>query len=235
MPVIKIVISEEGFAPVRASEGASCHDILAARDEIVPAGQARLIATGIRMEVPEGWEVQIRSRSGLGLKRQIHVINSPGTIDSDYRDEVGVILMNSGQDDFAVRRGDRIAQMRSARAERDEFVPVDEIGESSSRSGGFGSTGVSLWCQPGDLVRHEKGGEYRVLSIRSGLFGPSVLDGEVLEIGDIRVGAQISRPPRPDDFWVVYEPVAPYGEAELPDAWGREIGEFSRKFTRVTA
>lgn len=107
----------------------------------VTAGQRALVPTGLRMEIPEGYEVQIRPRSGLALKHGITLPNSPGTIDSDYRGEVGVIIANTGADDFVVTHGMRIAQMVVAPILQATFEVVDDLSASARGAGGFGSTG----------------------------------------------------------------------------------------------
>lgn len=105
-------------------------------------GERALIPTGIRMEIPQGYEVQIRPRSGLALKNGVSLVNSPGTIDSDYRGPVGVILINQGTEPFHVRHGDRIAQMIVAPVVQALFEIVDDLGDSERGAGGFGSTGT---------------------------------------------------------------------------------------------
>ena len=101
-----------------------------------------IIKTGIFMEIPVGYEAQVRPRSGLAFKKGITVLNSPGTVDADYRGEVGVILVNISSDDFLIEDGERIAQMVIAKHEQAEWVDVDVLDESERGSGGFGSTGV---------------------------------------------------------------------------------------------
>lgn len=108
---------------------------------LAPMGRA-LISTGLHMEIPEGFEVQVRPRSGLALKHGITLPNSPGTIDSDYRGVVGVILLNTGSDPFEVSHGMRIAQMVAAPVTQARFEVVEALGETGRASGGFGSTGV---------------------------------------------------------------------------------------------
>ncbi len=98
--------------------------------------------TGLYMALPEGYEAQVRPRSGLALKYGITVLNSPGTIDADYRGEIGVILVNLGQEDFVVRDGERIAQMVIARYEQAEFVSVETLDKTERGEGGFGHSGV---------------------------------------------------------------------------------------------
>ncbi|MCD6587583.1 MAG: dUTP diphosphatase, partial [Candidatus Fermentibacteraceae bacterium] len=108
----------------------------------VESGETVLIPAGIRVAIPRGYEWQIRPRSGLALKHGITVLNSPGTIDSDYRGPVGVILINHGSQSFTVRRGDRIAQAVLARVESVEMEVVTELSETERGEGGFGHTGV---------------------------------------------------------------------------------------------
>jgi len=101
-----------------------------------------LIKTGLFIEVPVGYEAQVRPRSGLALKKGIMLPNSPGTIDADYRGEVGVILLNASQEDFIIENGDRIAQLVVAKHERVEWIPVEQPSSTKRDAGGFGSTGV---------------------------------------------------------------------------------------------
>jgi dUTP pyrophosphatase len=104
--------------------------------------ERKLIPTGLILAIPEGYEAQIRPRSGLALKHGITVLNAPGTIDCDYRAEIGVILINLSNEDFVVNDGDRIAQMVIARCEHVDFVVVDELDDTERGTGGFGHTGV---------------------------------------------------------------------------------------------
>ena len=108
---------------------------------VIEAGARVLVPTGLRLEIPQGYEVQIRPRSGLALKHGITLPNSPGTIDSDYRGPLGVILLNAGDQPFAVNHGDRIAQMVVAPVVQARFELVSELGETVRGEGGFGSTG----------------------------------------------------------------------------------------------
>ena len=108
----------------------------------IPSGAIRLAPTGLRMALPPGYEAQVRSRSGLALKHGIWVVNSPGTIDSDYRGPVGVILGNFGDKPFVVNRGDRIAQLVVQKVERARVRTVEVLGGTERGSGGFGSSGV---------------------------------------------------------------------------------------------
>ncbi|MEL6584210.1 MAG: dUTP diphosphatase [Pseudomonadota bacterium] len=109
---------------------------------LMPGGRA-LIPTGIRLAIPRGFEAQVRPRSGLALRNGITVANAPGTIDSDYRGQVGVILINLGRETFEVNHGDRVAQIVLAPVTRMEWVETDNLDETERGSGGFGSTGLS--------------------------------------------------------------------------------------------
>lgn len=133
--------------PAYATSGAAGADLranLPDRGEVVLAPGARaLVPTGLRLAIPEGWEVQIRPRSGLALKHGITLPNSPGTIDSDYRGPLGVIVMNAGDAPFTIAHGDRIAQMVAAPVVQAGFDLVETLPETARGAGGFGSTGVS--------------------------------------------------------------------------------------------
>ena len=122
--------------------GAAGFDLHALEDYKLSAGERVLVKTGLAFELQIGFELQIRPRSGLALKNGISVLNAPGTIDSDYRGEVGVLLINHSKEDFAIKKGDRIAQGVVARYERVEFEVCEELGESARGAGGFGSSGV---------------------------------------------------------------------------------------------
>ncbi len=104
--------------------------------------ERRLIPTGLYIALPEGYEAQVRPRSGLALKHGLTVLNAPGTIDADYRGEVGVVLVNLSQDDFTVNDGERIAQLVIARCEQAELVVVEQLDETERGAGGYGHTGV---------------------------------------------------------------------------------------------
>lgn len=104
--------------------------------------ERRLIPTGLHIALPEGYEAQIRPRSGLALKHGLTVLNSPGTIDADYRGEIGVLLINLSQDDFVINDGERIAQMVIARHEQANFIVVEELDQTERGEGGYGHTGV---------------------------------------------------------------------------------------------
>jgi len=129
--------------PTRATSGAAGYDLRAAVDAPVvlePGGRA-LVPCGFALALPDGWEAQIRPRSGLALKAGVTVINSPGTVDPDYRGEVCVPLVNLGHTPFTVNRGDRVAQMVLARFEAPSFTLVDTLPPTARGTGGFGSTG----------------------------------------------------------------------------------------------
>jgi len=116
-------------------------DAVAAEDVTIAPGGRHAVATGFAMAIPEGYEVQVRPRSGLALKHGVTCLNTPGTIDSDYRGEVKVILANLGNEPFIVTRGERIAQLVPAPVQRAVLDEVDALGETQRGSGGFGSTG----------------------------------------------------------------------------------------------
>ena len=130
--------------PAYASERAAGMDLCAAiaPDIVIESGNRALVPTGISVALPEGYEAQVRPRSGLALRHGIAVLNSPGTIDADYRGEVQVILANLGAEPFAITRGMRIAQMVVAPCARVEWHPVPTLPESERGDGGFGSTGI---------------------------------------------------------------------------------------------
>jgi len=130
--------------PSPASPGSAGFDLRAAVPEevILPPGERLLVPTGVVLEIPAGWEGQVRPRSGLALRHGIGIVNAPGTIDSDYRGEVAVILINLGDAPFRLKRGDRIAQLVFARVESVEWEEAEALEESGRGEGGFGSTGV---------------------------------------------------------------------------------------------
>ena len=127
--------------PSYATDGAAGLDVVAAEDLTLAPGQRHAVATGFAIAIPEGYEVQVRPRSGLALKHGITCLNTPGTIDHDYRGEVKVILANLGSEPFEVRRGERIAQLVPAPVQKAEFVVVDNLTATLRGAGGFGSTG----------------------------------------------------------------------------------------------
>ena len=129
--------------PAYASDGAAGMDVVAAESLTIRPGTRHAVATGFAMAIPVGYEVQVRPRSGLALKHGITCLNTPGTIDSDYRGEVKVILANLGDEPFEVKRGDRIAQLVPAPVQRASFAEVETLEETARGAGGFGSTGVT--------------------------------------------------------------------------------------------
>ena len=127
--------------PAYASLGAAGMDVVSAEGVTIPPGGRHAVATGLAVAIPPGYEIQVRPRSGLALKHGITVPNTPGTIDSDYRGELKVILINHGGEPFAIRRGDRVAQLVLAPVTRAGWVEVDHLDETARGEGGFGSTG----------------------------------------------------------------------------------------------
>ena len=128
--------------PSYASPGAAGMDVVAAEDCELAPGQRHAVATGFRVAIPDGYEIQVRPRSGLAFKHGISVPNTPGTIDSDYRGELKILLINHGSEIFAIRRGERIAQLVPAAVTRAMFDEVDALDDTHRGAGGFGSTGV---------------------------------------------------------------------------------------------
>ena len=127
--------------PVYATDGAAGMDVLAAEDLTLAPGQRHAVATGLAVAIPQGFEIQVRPRSGLALKHGITVPNTPGTIDSDYRGEIKVIMINHGTEDFAIARGDRIAQLVLALVTQAAWHEVGQLDATVRGEGGFGSTG----------------------------------------------------------------------------------------------
>ncbi len=129
--------------PAYATPGSAGMDVVAAESVAIAPGARHAVATGLALAIPDGFEVQVRPRSGLALKHGITVPNTPGTIDSDYRGELKVILINHGDTPFAIARGDRIAQLVLAPVTRAIWVEADRLDSTTRGSGGFGSTGGS--------------------------------------------------------------------------------------------
>lgn len=127
--------------PAYATLGAAGMDVVAAEDVTLAPGGRHAVATGFAIAIPEGYEVQVRPRSGLALKHGVTCLNTPGTIDADYRGEVKVILANLSAEPFAVARGDRIAQLVPAPVQRARFAEVADLDATARGTGGFGSTG----------------------------------------------------------------------------------------------
>ncbi len=127
--------------PAYATAGAAGMDVLAAEDVALAPGSRHAVATGLAVAIPAGFEIQVRPRSGLALKHGISVPNTPGTVDSDYRGELKVILINHGTEPFAIARGDRIAQLVLAPVTQAAWDEVSDLDETERGAGGFGSTG----------------------------------------------------------------------------------------------
>lgn len=141
---VKVINKSKHALPAYATEGSAGMDLRANIDEpiVLRPMERKLIPTGIYIALPMGYEAQVRPRSGLALKHGISVCNTPGTVDCDYRNEIGVILINLGQEDFVVNDRERIAQMVIAKYERAEWEPVEELDETERGLGGYGHTGV---------------------------------------------------------------------------------------------
>lgn len=144
VPVLRLEHGNDLALPTYASDGSAGLDLRAAvgNDVILEPGRRALIPTGLRIALPEGHEAQVRPRSGLALKHGVTVLNSPGTIDSDYRGEIGVILVNHGDEPFHVSHGMRVAQLIVAPVMRAVLNLVDALPDSARGTGGFGSTGL---------------------------------------------------------------------------------------------
>lgn len=140
--MVKVLPHGEGLdLPAYATEGAAGMDVVSAEDVTIAPGARHAVATGLSVAIPAGFEIQVRPRSGLALKHGISVPNAPGTVDSDYRGELKVILVNLGSEPFAIVRGDRVAQLVLAPVTRASWLQVDELEETVRGEGGFGSTG----------------------------------------------------------------------------------------------
>lgn len=138
---INIKVEDESLMPSYETLGSAGADLKANEEGVLMPGQRKLIKTGISIELPASYEAQVRPRSGLALKHGISMVNTPGTIDSDYRGEIGVILINHGDTPFEYKKGDRIAQLVIARYSRAEFQICSSLSETERGSGGFGHTG----------------------------------------------------------------------------------------------
>lgn len=145
MTEITVKIKKVGTSvstPAYKTVGATGCDVCSRENATIPPNSSRLVRTGLFLEVPQGYECQVRPRSGLALNNGITVLNAPGTIDSDYRGEVGVLLYNTGTEPFNVRPGDRIAQFVFAPVTIATFEEADDLADTIRGSGGYGSTGV---------------------------------------------------------------------------------------------
>lgn len=141
LKVSLVKLDKELPTPRYSHHGDAGMDIYSRESVVLQPGEIKLIPTGIALEIPEGYEVQIRPRSGLALKHGLGMVNSPGTIDHGYRGEVGVIAINHGKQPLALKRGERIAQMIFNKIECVDLIEVDALSPSSRGAGGFGSTG----------------------------------------------------------------------------------------------
>lgn len=141
---IKIIANKGAVVPCYKTEGAAGADVCALLEEkvVLKPGERTILPTGLFFEIPQGYEIQVRPRSGLAAKNGVTVLNTPGTIDSDYRGELKVILINLGDADFEISSGDRIAQIIVAPVTLGNFIQVESISETERGAGGFGSTGV---------------------------------------------------------------------------------------------
>jgi dUTP pyrophosphatase len=141
--IVRFLAEDGAFVPEYKTSGSAGADVRALLKEglVLEPGQRAAVPTGIRIELPPGYEAQMRPRSGLALQKGITCLNSPGTIDSDYRGELKVILVNLGQESVTIDSGDRIAQLVVAPVTRAVFAPAESLGGTARGSGGFGSTG----------------------------------------------------------------------------------------------
>ena len=140
--IVKIVNNSDNALPQYETGGSAGLDVRSNEDGILNPGEFKLVKTGLFVEIPSGYEIQVRPRSGMALKYGVTVLNSPGTIDSDYRGEICVILINHSQTDFKIERGMRIAQMIIAKYKQAKIFEVESLDETARGEGGFGSTGV---------------------------------------------------------------------------------------------
>ena len=134
-------LREDAILPKYASSGHSGADLFTPEAVVIRAGERKLVKTGIAIALPEGYEAQVRSKSGLALKAGLMVLNSPGTVDEKYRGEVGVIIFNTDENDYEFNAGDKIAQLVISPISQSHFIEVDELDETDRGQGGFGSTG----------------------------------------------------------------------------------------------
>jgi dUTP pyrophosphatase len=136
--------NEDGPLPTYMTEHAAGLDIYAFLDEevLIAPGQRRLIPTGLSVAIPEGFEVQVRPRSGLAVRDGVTLVNTPGTIDADYRGEIGILMINHGEKPISIKNGQRIAQLIVSRVYKATLEEVDELPASSRQGGGFGHTGL---------------------------------------------------------------------------------------------
>lgn len=134
-------INKDMPLPIYKTEGSAGMDLRSTENAVIKSGKSVIVSSGISISVPRGYEAQVRPRSGLAAKHMVTVLNTPGTIDSDYRGEIKIILMNHGENDFAINKGDRIAQLVLNQIITANLVEVEELDETTRGDGGFGSTG----------------------------------------------------------------------------------------------
>jgi len=143
MPTLKFQkIHEDAIIPKFANPNDAGMDIYSIEETALLPGEHKLVKTGLKLAIPIGYEIQVRPRSGLALKNKVTVLNSPGTIDSGYRGELGVILMNHSEEPFKINKHDRIAQIVLAKHETPKIEEVEELDKTERGEGGFGSTGI---------------------------------------------------------------------------------------------
>ncbi len=140
-PIVKIVLLDGGAVPQYATTESAGVDLKTTIDVSIDRFQRVLVPTGIKLEIPSGFEAQVRPRSGLAIKHGLSIVNSPGTIDSDYRGEIQIILINLGESVVKIEKGERIAQLVFAPVVQVDFQVADQLNDSERGSGGFGSTG----------------------------------------------------------------------------------------------
>ena len=141
MTVEVLIIAEPGFEPTYAKPGDAGADLKSTEDHVIPSGERQLVKTGVKIAMPDGFVGLVHPRSGLAAKNGITVLNTPGTVDAGYRGEIMVTLLNTSNESFEVRRGDRIAQLLFQKVESAEFIAVSQLPESARGDGGFGSSG----------------------------------------------------------------------------------------------
>lgn len=213
-----------------------------------------IIPTGFDVEIETGWEIQVRPRSGLAAKHGISIVNSPGTIDSDYRGEIGVILVNLSDEPFHVGHGDRIAQLIVSPAYQARFEECDALSETDRGQGAFGSTGkdnkrLSETSSPvlskGQKIKHlKRGSVYEVITLEHLPVDQDFGDGMKYPLSHFQrmgafdshnlaprtmVGVQISDPSSKSSLWVLYRPLGEQ-EPDLPELWMRRADEFEGRF-----
>ncbi len=137
----KMMENCENFIPKKAHHDDAAYDLQAREEVLLPVGKTTLVKTGLSLELPIGYEAQIRPRSGLALKHSLTLVNSPGTIDAGYRGEVGIIMMNMGNEDYTIKKGERAAQMVICKLPDVELELVDDLSDTNRGEGGFGSSG----------------------------------------------------------------------------------------------